>query len=64
MGLIHFIIAWAQIPAKRRFMASMGFHQNRKGDWIADFGGEYLYKQDFRRWTLGELKKNYTGFRF
>ena len=64
MGLIHFIIARLQIPAKRRFLVSVGFHKTKRGDWAADYGREILYKRDFRRWTLKELKSRYTGFVF
>ena len=64
MGLVHLFLAWVQIPAKRRFLLSMGFHEMRNGDWAADFGPERLYRREFRRWTLNELKRNYTGFMF
>ena len=64
MGLIRFLLARAQIPAKRAFLVSVGFHETETGDWAADFSWDRLRKKDFRRWTLRELKKNYTGFMF
>ena len=64
MGLLHWLRAMAEMPAKRRYLHSMGFRRTQDGDWVAHYSGGRMRGRDVRRWTLSELKFNYTHYMF
>lgn len=62
MGLIHWVRAGVEMPAKRAFLWSMGFHRTREGYWASDHSRERVHKRDLRRWTLAELRRHYMNY--
>ena len=64
MGLVHWLCALVEMPAKRAFLVSMGFRMTKGEIWVSDINGDRVYGRDVRRWTLAELKKYYTHYKF
>ncbi len=64
MGLVHWLQAWVEMPAKSDFMLSIGFHQTGKGDWVTDFNESSVNRREYRRLTLKELKDIYSRYGF
>ena len=62
MGLMHRFRALAEMPAKREFLRSVGFHRTKGDNWAADFSRDHVYRRDVRRWTLAELKEHYKHY--
>lgn len=64
MGLIHWIRAGVEMPAKRAFLSSMGFRRTRDGVWVSDYNRVRMTARQVRRATLAELKYDYTHYQF
>ena len=62
MGLTHRFRALAEMPAKREFLRSVGFHRTKGGNWASVYSRARVRGRDVRRWTLAELKKHYGHY--